>query len=120
MIRLYSPRSEGETAVLKSILTAAGIPFFVHNDFYGSLRVGPQIDLLNVKTFMVAEEASDEARELILDFLEATATSPRSTRWLDRGRVVIECLLFGWFIPGRSGTAMEKDQGDGDADRVAP
>jgi hypothetical protein len=101
VIRLYSPRSEGETALLKSILTAAAIPHFVHNDFFGSLRVGPQIDLLNMKTIMVPEESREQAQELILDYLQATLPAPKPTLLRDKVRNVIEFLLFGWFIPGR-------------------
>ena len=34
-----------------------GVPidFFFHNDYFGSLRIGPSIPLYNEKTFMVNE-----------------------------------------------------------------
>jgi hypothetical protein len=101
MIKLYSPRSEGETALLKSILGAAAIPYFVHNDFFGSLRVGPQVDLLNMKTIMVPRAFRHQAQALILDYLEATTPTRNYTPLRDKIRVVAEVLLFGWFVPGR-------------------
>lgn len=53
MVDLYSPRTEGESALLKSVMDYSGIPYYVRNDFFASLRVGPHIDLLNVKTFRI-------------------------------------------------------------------
>jgi len=63
--------------------------------------VGPQIDLLNMKTIMVPEEFRQQAQELIVDYLQATVPAHRPAHLRDRVRIVIECLLFGWFIPGR-------------------
>jgi len=118
VIKLYSPRNEGEAALVESILSAAGIPFFVHNEFFGAMRVGPQIDLLNMKTFMVSEESGQEAQELIADYLQTTRPAPRPTLLRDRIRVVIELLLFGWFIPGRMPCRRAYDQLSDDETRA--
>ena len=42
MIKLYSPDTESELAVLKSLFDAEGIHYFVLNDHFGTLRVGPK------------------------------------------------------------------------------
>ena len=101
MVDLYSPRTEGESALLKSVMDYSGIPYYVRNDFFASLRVGPHIDLLNVKTFMVPKEHQRQAQEFILDYLSATVPDPFPLLLRDRLRVVLEFLLFGWFIPGK-------------------
>ena len=55
MHKLYSPDNDAELALIKSLLDAEGIHYFVHNDHFGTLRVGPRIELLNTKTIMVAK-----------------------------------------------------------------
>ena len=53
MIKLYSPRDLAELTLIESILEGENIPYFIHNDHFGSLEVGPQIDMLNMNTLMV-------------------------------------------------------------------
>jgi len=72
MIEVYSPRNEAELAIIKSLLNGEGIEFFVRNEHFGSLKVGPWIELFNAKMIFVHTEHYDSARELISDFLEAT------------------------------------------------
>ena len=45
MKKLYSPKNDAELAVIRSILDGEGIQYFVHNDHFGTLQVGPPIDL---------------------------------------------------------------------------
>lgn len=45
MKKLYSPNNDSELALIKSILDGEGIPYFVHNDHFGTLKVGPKIEL---------------------------------------------------------------------------
>ena len=49
MIKIYSPTVELELAMLRGVFDTEGIHYFVHNDHFDSMRVGPQIDLLNKK-----------------------------------------------------------------------
>ena len=77
------------------------IPYYVRNDFFASLRIGPHIDLLNAKTFMVPEESREQAQEFILNYLSATMPDPFPLLLRDRLRVVLEFFLFGWFVPGK-------------------
>ena len=76
MIELHSPDSEGELLFLKSLLDEAGIPYYVHNERFGSLLAGPQIAHYNRKTIWVHESDRDaemqvpheEAAELMAPF----------------------------------------------------
>ena len=105
MIELHSPDSEGELLFLKSLLDEAGIPYYVHNERFGSLMAGPQIAHYNRKTIWVHETDGHEAAALITDFLDRTGANdpPARQRYsmLEKLRMVGEVLLFGWFLPGR-------------------
>lgn len=90
---------------LKSLLDDAGIPYYVHNERFGSLLAGPQIAHYNRKTIWVHETDREDAAALIADFLDRTGDDePRARRaytWREKLRMVGEFLLFGWFLPGR-------------------
>jgi hypothetical protein len=105
MIKLYSPKDELELSFIKSILEGEGIPYFVHNDHFGSLKIGPNIPLFNAKTIMVHEENADQTKELISDFLNNTETdtidSSSKYTFKDKIRLILECLLFAWVMPGK-------------------
>lgn len=110
LLWLYSPRSEWELALLKSIFKWAGIRYFVHNNHFGTMRVGPDIDLLNRKTIMVPETQAAEALDLVLNYLNATSERQMPLLARDRIRVVIEFFLFHWFIPGKMKSKRYNDQ----------
>jgi putative signal transducing protein len=108
MIKLYSPENEVQLAILKSLFEAEGIPIFVHNDNFGSMRTGIQIELLNQKTIMVSEQDYENARTVIRNFLGNIAeteqeqeTTTASYALFDKIRMVFEGLFFGWVMPGR-------------------
>ncbi len=105
MIELHSPDSEGEMLFLKSLLDDAGIPYYVHNERFGSLLAGPQIAHYNRKTIWVHEADREDAAALISDFLDRTAVDEPWARQeyslAEKLRMVGEFLLFGWFLPGR-------------------
>jgi len=109
MIKLYSPLNEVDLALLRSILEGDDIPFFVHNDHFGSLRIGPAIKLYNAKTIMVREEDYSRASELVSDYLNNTESQkPDNNEFqseyslFDKVRVIIETILFGWTVPAKS------------------
>lgn len=107
MIKLYSPNNEIELAFIKGIFESEEIPFFIHNDHYGSLEIGPRIDLLNAKTIFVHEDFEATARELISEYLKNTQSQSNDDEYQtnysfsDKIRIVFETLIFGWFMPGR-------------------
>lgn len=105
MIKIYSPNDELELAMIRGLLDNAGIHFFVHNDHFGSMKVGPQIELLNKKAIMVAPEDADRAKQIIAEFLEnENPEEDEITPHYSVGqkvRMFLEFLIFGWFIPGK-------------------
>ncbi len=104
MIKLYSPDNESELAVLKSLFEAEGIHYYVLNDHFGTLRVGPRIELFNAKIIYVHEEFYENAKGIIEDFIESTkdksGNMKSSYSFPDKIRMIFEALIFGWFIPG--------------------
>lgn len=114
MIELYSPHNEPELAVIKTILDAEGIHYFVRNDHFGSMEVGPKIELFNAKTILVAAEHYDRGKELISAFLitpEDKGTEDRQRYTLfDKLRMAFEVILFMWIMPGRRSKKRDKEQ----------
>lgn len=80
MIKLYKPENEVELSIIKSILESENITYFVHNDHFGSLMIGPQIDLYNARMIMVNEEYYERAKELIADFLNNIRKEPETPK----------------------------------------
>ncbi len=103
MVDLYSPSNEGELALIKSILDAEGINYFVKNDNFGSMEVGPRIELFNNKTVTVQSDQCERASELIKDYLAQTAVAVEDEKYslFDKIRMFVELLLFGWMMPGK-------------------
>jgi hypothetical protein len=104
MIKIYSPTDELELAMLRGVLDTEEIRYFVHNDHFGSMRVGPQIDLLNKKTIMAAPEDAERAKKIISDFLNRELpedTIEEKYTASQKLRMILETLVFGWFIPER-------------------
>jgi hypothetical protein len=105
MIKIYSPTDEVELSMIRGLLDSEGIHFFIHNDHFGSMEVGPQIELFNKKAIMVALEDVDRAKQIIADFLErelpeeADDASHYSLR--QKLRMIFEALFFWWFMPGK-------------------
>lgn len=113
MINLYSPSDESELALIESILESENIPFFIHNNYFGSLRVGPPIDLFNKKTIMIDETYEEKAKELLADYFKTTKdetpTVP-SYSLFDKLRMIFETLIFTWFVPGRHRKRIKNDK----------
>jgi len=101
LVPVLTPQSESEIAVVTSLLEAHDIPVFIHGRHLGSLLPGLQIGNYNTQRIMVPEERVADAQELLSEFRknDASATSA-PLPWLDRLRVVLESMLFGWLVPG--------------------
>jgi len=108
MIDLYSPQNEVELTLLKSILDSEDIRYFVRNDNFGSLEVGPRIGLFNAKMIEVQDDQYERAKKLLTDYLDKTEKGieePESKYSLfDKIRMLFEVLIFGWIMPGRKKT----------------
>lgn len=114
MIKLYSPENESELALIKSLFELEHINYYVLNDHFGTMKVGPKIDLLNVKTIYVSEEDLNFAKDILLDFLEniKNVNKPYKSQYSmpDKIRMVIEALVFSWFIPGNRWNRNKKEE----------
>ena len=114
MIKLYSPEDESELALIKSLFELEHINYYVLNDHFGTLKVGPKVDLYNVKTIYMSEEDLDFSKNILLDFLEITKNGNKPFKCQysipDKIRMVIEMLVFSWFIPGNRWNRNKKEE----------
>jgi hypothetical protein len=67
-VKVFSPQSESEVIVVRSLLEAHDIPVFVHGRHFGSLLPGLQIGAANMQNIMVPEERVADAMELLASF----------------------------------------------------
>jgi 8-oxo-dGTP diphosphatase len=102
LVRVFTPQSASEQAVVVAMLEAHAVPTLVHNGHLASLLPGVVINAYNSSSIMVPEECLETAADLIAGFRRA-ATPARATR--DESRLVLrnlfEFLLGGWFVPQR-------------------
>jgi hypothetical protein len=114
-INLYSPQNEIELSLIKSIFDSEGISYFVRNDNFGSLEVGPHIGLFNAKMLKVQDDQYEKAKELLTDYLEKTheqIEEPlKKYSMFDKIRMVVEFLLFNWVIPGKIKHKANREEG---------
>lgn len=99
MVQLYSPRNEPDLLILRSLFDDAGLRYYVRNDTFGSLYMGPHVEAYNRKILCVSETDLDEATALLGEFLERTgreaAEPPPHRTLLDR----FLHRLLGWLAP---------------------
>ena len=113
MVNLHSPKNEIELSLIKSLLEGEKIPYFVQNDHFGSLEIGPKVPLYNAKMIMVHEEDLETAKELISEFLKDEPETPVSSSeytLFDKVRLILELLLFGWIMPGGKRAKKKTDE----------
>jgi hypothetical protein len=67
-VQVFSPQSESEAIVVRSLLEAHDIPVFVHGRHFGSLLPGLQIGNASMQSIMVPEERARDALELLASF----------------------------------------------------
>ena len=104
-LKLFAPRNAAELALIRGLLDAEKINYYVQNDNFGSMYIGPQIELYNKKMIMVQDDQYERARDMLTDFLEHTDDKDEAPlskySVFDKVRLVAEFLLFGWVMPGR-------------------
>lgn len=119
MKAIHRPHTLMELAMVRSLLAAHDIPYYVHNAGYASLYPGMQIELLNVPTVMVPQQLVESAKELLEAYLpdiqEHQHPSP-DVSWRDFFRMLAEGMICAWFVPrigrGRNISAEPDDAGD--------
>lgn len=104
MLKLYSRENEIELLIIKSIFDSENIQYYVLNDYFGSMRVGPIIELYNEKIIYVSNHNFKFAHEVLTGYLENKKTDDGefTSQYSkpDKIRIVLEMLLCGWFMPG--------------------
>ena len=101
LVPIASPQSESELSVMLCTLEACGVPTFVQGRGFGSLYPGPQIAAYNARRIMVPAGYEAQAEEALKVFAQPLKPSvPDSVTVLNKLRVVLEVILFGWFVPG--------------------
>jgi hypothetical protein len=102
MKKLYIPKNPMELSLIKSIFDSEGISYHIQNEQFGSLNIGPQIEMFNSRIIMVQDEDFEKAGELLSDFLSNNEEKPEiSYSLFDKIRMIIETILFGWFVSGK-------------------
>lgn len=96
-----TPQTESELAVMVSPLEAHGIQHYVHNQGFGGLYPGMQIELYNARRLMVPSEQATDACELLSVFStqSAVTTTDEKMSVTDKLRVLFETCVFGWSFP---------------------
>ncbi len=103
---IASPSSESELAVMLCTLEVHGIPAFVQGGHFGALYPGPQIAFYNARRVMVPCAYAAEAREALAIFTQPLEPAiSRQPSILDKLRIILECVFFGWFVPGNRSRA---------------
>lgn len=97
LVSVATPQTESELAVILCLLEAEDIPAFVHNGGFASLHPGPQIPLYNERRVMVPGACREDAAAALLVLKPPL---PDTTMGRGKVRIVIETILFGWFVPG--------------------
>ena len=110
-IPVATPQTESELAVMVCLLEANDIPHFVHNQGFGGLYPGMQIELYNVRRLMVPAGQADEALELLSMFSHQPGEADADCRLTlgDKLRVVMETIIFSWSFP-RKRTRLRKGE----------
>jgi len=89
-----------ELLFIRMALEADGIPFLVVGDGFGSLYPGVQLPIFNERPVRVDASDRDRAMEVIgevrKDFDPVSSELAGSSKF----RIVVETLIFGWFVPG--------------------
>jgi hypothetical protein len=101
VVLVYIPDRPWELALVLCLFEAYGVPHFVHNSYLGGLFPAyPQMDLYNLRRVYVPADVAAYARQLLEDFYPDLGATLYEMSGRDRLRVVLECLLGGWCIPG--------------------
>lgn len=107
-----TPQTESELAVMVSLLDAHGIRHYVHNQGFGGLYPGMQVELYNVRRLMVPAGHAAEALDLLAVFSRQSTASEADDRMTlaDKLRVAIETFVFGWSFPSKRSRCRKQDE----------
>ncbi|MYF70448.1 MAG: DUF2007 domain-containing protein [Proteobacteria bacterium] len=110
--KIYSPRNESELVFVQSLLQAHDVPYVVDQGGFGAAFPGLYIDHFTRKWIKVPDAAVERAQILIRENLsnEAEPEVDADMGWMDKLRIFVEALAFGWFVPGRRGNTRNRNR----------
>lgn len=97
LVRIFTPRTASEAAVVVAMLEAHEIPAYLHSGHLASLLPGVQIWAYNAPGVLVPEECAEDALEMVVNF--RAAPDPAGTGSVLRN--IFEVIVGGWFVPAR-------------------
>jgi hypothetical protein len=101
VVLIYIPDRPWELALVLCLFDAYGVPHFVHNSYLGGLFPAcPQIEISTTCAGFIFPPEMLPTRQLLEDFFPGLGATPYEMSDRDKLRVVLECFLGGWFIPG--------------------
>ena len=77
MKKLYVPSDESELAVIRSLLDSADIPYYIRNEYFGSLYIGPSMGSFNSKPIFVHEDYYFEAKQVLSELIKEENFAPQ-------------------------------------------
>jgi len=101
LVPLCSPGTSSELAIIESLLRSEDVFFFVHNNYFGGMKVGLPIPLFNQRTILVSREDLERALDILEPPHDFKPIDPSPSKFADRIRMFIEVAVFGWIIPNQ-------------------
>lgn len=100
MITIAHPTDDMELLFIRMALEAEGIQFMVVGDGFGSLYPGVQLAMFNERPVRVPASDVDRAVEVIDEVRKDFDPVSSDLAATSKLRIVLEAVLFGWFVPG--------------------
>jgi len=116
MITIAHPTDDMELFFIRMALEAEGIPYLVVGDGFGSLYPGAQLPIFNERPVRVNAADAQRAVEVIGEVRKDFDPVSSNLAGGSKLRIVLETVLFGWFVPGgtrrsSSGNGFNSDAG---------
>ena len=119
MITIAHPIDDMELLFIRMALEAEGIRYLVVGDGFGSLYPGVQLPVFNERPVRVnvadVERAVEVVEEVRKDFDPVSSDLAGSSKL----RIVLETILFGWFVPGGRRRKSSNNDFNSDAGKVS-
>jgi hypothetical protein len=97
------PLDNQELLLISAALEGAGIPYFIVGQNFGSLYPGMQIATYNERTIRVPRPCLNYTRQVVQDIRSDYTGPAERLNNCSKLRMIVEALLFGWFMPGGTG-----------------
>lgn len=104
-----------ELLFIRMALEAEGIPSLIVGDGFGSLYPGVQLPIFNERPIRVNESDVTRALEVVDEVRKDFDPVSSDLSGRSKLRIIIEAILFGWFIPGGTRHGSSKHRFNSDA-----